>query len=446
MECGPRRVRAGGTRRSDEFPTATVASRTTSFTTYKHVLIDPLDAYAATSTWVVVAHDLKTGAVQWTAKRQSRVYDSPLALDVSKDGHQLIVTGSAYDAFPVSATDSRITTVSYAADTGAEEWSAVWDGRPDGVDAGKNVQLSPDGRTVVVGGVTSVASGDLDYVLLGYDARTGERLWVDTAGLPGRDDALFGLAVDGKTAYATGWGAGSRGPYDADYLTIALDLRTGARRWTALYDGPQAGQSDRANAVAVDADGVYVTGDSRGVGSGSAYDYATVAYDLDGRQRWVSRYAGPTVGFNSPVAIAAAGGTVVVTGQSRGATVDDVRDFGTVAYATADGTERWRARYAATRSDEVAQALGLSPDGRTAYVTGSSRLSVPYTALDVQPVVAYRVADGQQSWLGTLEAPLGDAVRGWRWPCPRPAPWWPGSTPGPPTRVRAPPATSTTGR
>ena len=225
----------------------------------------------------------------------------------------------------MSATDSRITTVSYDADTGAEEWAAVWDGRPDGVDAGKTVRLSPDGRTVVVGGVTSVASGDLDYVLLGYDARTG-----DSSG------ATRGRAGPRRRPVRPG-----RGRQDRLRHGVGRRRRRALRRGLphrgarppgrdapverALRRDRQTGQSDRANAIAVDKDGVYVTGDSRGTGSTSAYDYATVAYDLDGNQRWVSRYAGPTAGFNSPVAIAADGGTVVVTGQSRGETADDVR-------------------------------------------------------------------------------------------------------------------------
>src|SRR5205823_1793309 len=66
---------------------------------------------------------------------------------------------------------------------------------------------------------------------------------------------------------------------------------TGARLWVSRYNGPGNGE-DVTNAVGVDpgSSEVFVTGWSVGVG----YDYATVGYDAaTGARLWVSRYNGP---------------------------------------------------------------------------------------------------------------------------------------------------------
>src|SRR4030042_245119 len=61
--------------------------------------------------------------------------------------------------------------------------------------------------------------------------------------------------------------------------------------WVRRYDGP-GNDSDWATAIALDGSGnIYVTGESKG--SGTDQDYATIKYDSDGNEIWVSRYNGP---------------------------------------------------------------------------------------------------------------------------------------------------------
>lgn len=404
--------------RSDQFPSAIAASRTTVFTTVKNVALDPSSPYEATSQWVVLAHDRETGARRWLATRASRPYDSPLAAALSPGGETLYVTGTAYDAFPIAASDGRIVTVAYDTATGEERWAQAWDGLPDGTDAGKTISVSPDGQTLVVGGVTTTEARTLDFVTIAYDARRGREKWARTTGgvRPEGTDVLSATAMStrGDLVYVAGAAAGAA-QYDADFLTVAYSLRNGREVWRAYHDGIGEQKSDRVGGLAVSPDGsrVLVTGDSYGVprDGRTQYDYATVAYDTDtGAQQWTARYGGPVAGFNAPIGVVAAANTVVVTGQSRGATAGDVRDFGTVAYDLATGAEMWRDRYAPSSSDDIAFHLALSEDGTTAHVSGSSSPTAPYTNLDEVATVAYGVEDGSREWLSRLDIGAGNAL------------------------------------
>src|SRR5262249_26243352 len=117
-----------------------------------------------------------------------------------------------------------------------------------------------------------------DYATVAYDASTGARLWVKRYdGRAYNDDYAYGLAVspDGATMFVTGRSRRLATYYD--YATGAYDTGTGAKLWTKRYNGA-ANDEDQANDVAVSPDSstVFVTGYS--LGSGTGYDYATVAY------------------------------------------------------------------------------------------------------------------------------------------------------------------------
>lgn len=402
--------------RSDQFPTDVVATDDLVITTMKNVALDPNNPYDATGEWLVTAHDRDTGEPVWTAGRRSRVYDSPQAAALSPDGATLYVTGAAYDAFSVAATDARITTVAYDVATGTELWEQTWDRLPDGFDVGKVIAVSPDGRTVVVGGVTTSPERDLDFITLAYDTRRGRLMWaeVESGIRPDGTDVLNDLAIspDSRTVYVAGTTAGVK-EFDADYLTIAYHRPNGRVRWAQRYDGLGEGHSDRATALALAPDGsrVIVTGDSWGgrADGRTQYDYATVSYNAgDGTPLWTARYNDATAWFNSPIGVVATADAVVVTGQSSSTRDDEGRDYASVAYDPTGGTELWRHRYAPARSDDI--ALHLTSDGEDVYVTGSSSPVVPHTNLDETTTLAYEATTGVLQWTSHLDPGAGDAL------------------------------------
>jgi hypothetical protein len=217
----------------------------------------------------------------------------------------------------------------------------------------------------------------------------------------------IGVSPDGATVFVTGE---STGPGTSrDYGTVAYDTATGTQLWVARYNDP-ANVGDTATAIGVSPDGatVFVTGASGG--SGTGVDYATVAYDAaTGAQLWVARYNGPGNGFDQANALGLSpdSATVFVTGYSPGSGTSG--DYATVAYDATTGTQLWVARYNGPGSGyDDAYALGVSPDGTTVFVTGAS-VGSGGTG-DDYATVAYDAATGTQLWVARYNGPVDGSL------------------------------------
>ncbi len=263
-------------------------------------------------------------------------------------------------------------TVAYGAQTGTRQWIKRYGGPGLDYDAGYAIGVSPDASTVVVTGVSSGTAGDTDYATVAYSAVTGTRLWVHRfRGRAGGSDAVYfhGLAISplGTSVFVTGYSTGSTS--DLDIATVGYDLATGAKIWSTRYDGP-ASFEDFAYGAEVSPDGstVYVTGYTR---SRRSSDFVTLAYDAaTGARAWTARYDGRAHGFDFAYALDMSpdGSRLYVTGSSTGRTGVD---YATVAYEASSGTEIWARRYDdPTNDDDYPSALQVSPDGATAIVTG----------------------------------------------------------------------------
>jgi len=150
-----------------------------------------------------------------------------------------------------------------------------------------------------------------------------------------------------------------------------------------LYDGP-AHVNDVAYALAVDVEGnVYVSGFSYGVGTGA--DYATIKYDRDGNELWVSRYDGPAHRDDVGASLVLDNeSNVYVTGWSYG--VGTELDYATVKYDS-DGNEVWVMRYdGPPHQNDAARAMAIDPKGNV-YVTGHSPdfSTMDYTTVKYSP-------------------------------------------------------------
>jgi WD40 repeat protein len=350
--------------------------------------------------YATAAYNAGTGEPVWAARYDGpgHTYDAARAVAVSPDGSRVFVTGEADEDFP----DNDYITIAYDATSGANLWTASFEGFPNYPDRGLDVGVSPDGSRVFVTGESTQFQGGEDYMTVAYAATTGQQLWATRyRGVGGLDTAhSLVVAPDGSRVYVTGESLGE----SFDYATLAYDAATGQEVWEARYDGPIQGGWDSAYAIAITPDGsrIFVTGESQSEDP----DYATVAYDaVTGALLGVARYDGP----NSPpfsndratdVAVSPDGIRVFVTGYSyRGSSPD----YTTIGYDVVSGTRLWITRYDGPAGlYDSGEALAVTPDGRFVIVTGQS--SGGSSDRDYA-TVAYRATTGVQLGVARYNGP-----------------------------------------
>jgi DNA-binding beta-propeller fold protein YncE len=288
---------------------------------------------------------------------------------------------------------------------GAQLWTQLYNGLGNNTDAAKAVAVSPDGKTVYVTGQSYGTSLVYDYATVAYNAATGHRLWAarynGPAGSLSNVPSALAVSPDGKAVYVTGTTLVGQ---NEDYATVAYNAATGQQLWARGYNGPLK-NADTATAVAVNpASGtVYVTGSSFGINTQT--DYATIAYTASGAQLWVKRYNGPPGNGDdnaNAVAVSPNGGTVYVTGESDGASSSGF-DYATVAYNATSGAQLWVRRYAGPGNNtDNATSVAVSPTSGTVYVTGDSWGGA--ASADDYATVAY-TATGTQLWVKRYNGP-----------------------------------------
>jgi uncharacterized delta-60 repeat protein len=187
-----------------------------------------------------------------------------LALDTAGNAY---VTGASVGAVSVDCI-----TICYLP-SGDTAWARRYNGEANGDDYAFAVTTDPAGNALVAGYSVGSTSGK-DWLVIKY-MPSGDTAWVRRAnGWGNSGDEIRDIAVGPTgdvfaTGYTTNVGA------NVNYGTIKA-LADGSPGWVEEYDGPGA-DVDRAQAVAVDGAGnVFVTGTSRG--SGTGFDYATVKY------------------------------------------------------------------------------------------------------------------------------------------------------------------------
>ena len=337
----------------------------------------------------------------WATRYNGTGNDDDSAIDVvvSPDGSSVFVTGLSLGS--ASARDWDYATTAYDASTGAELWAHRYAGSGDDWDVPTALGLSPDGSAVYVTGASMGATSGFDAVTVAYDAATGASLWERRFDSRSNDadannDSGDALAVspDGSVVFVTG--DSDRG--GSMYITIAIDAATGRRLWLKRYNDP-VNDYDNAWAIGVSPDGsaVFVAG-TNGSDDTERNDWNTVAYDSStGALLWTERHNGPLDGQDQVTALGVSpdGSTLFVTGTS--ADQFDRATYATVAFDAATGAKVWARRYHAARTRvDYASSLSVSPDGSAVFVTGTSVGSA--TTDEDWVTVAYDASTGATLW------------------------------------------------
>lgn len=221
------------------------------------------------------------------------------------------------------------------------------------------------------------------------------------------------VSPDGARLYVAGWTMGAHS-YRRDYLTVAYDAATGARLWSARYNGP-AHVNDWASAVVVSPDGatIHVAGISSSLkatcsGNSCTYtgghDLTVVAYDAaTGAEKWVSRNPGQRFySYDHPwLAVSGDGARLFLAGEGdRGgasAWADMVHVHGLDA---ATGARLWSADIGnATGEGASIHSMAATPDGSRILVSGGYTTSATGSQVAVTAVDG---ATGAQVWRRTF--------------------------------------------
>ena len=220
-----------------------------------------------------------------------------------------------------------------------EQWVGIYNG--SGTDLGRAMVIDNSGNSYVAGTSDGIGTGR-DCAVVKYDS-LGNEVWVARYnGTDSLDDWGYAVVVDNTgNVYLTGQSNSLAN--DADYITIKFDAQ-GNQQWVKSYNGTASG-SDVAVDIALDQAGnVFITGKSEG--TNSMEDYVTIKYDNNGNELWVKRYNGPGNKTDDARSIFADRyGNIYISGGSMGDTTD--YDFATIKYDN-QGNEKWVTRYNGT--------------------------------------------------------------------------------------------------
>lgn len=391
-----------------------------------------------TTDMLTLAYGAEDGAIGWSATYDGPAHgaDVGTAAALSPDGSRLYVVGPGKAPRPqqeVTWWDMNI--VSYDTRDGALLWAQRYVGPGTGVFGGadwpSSVTVSPDGGSVYVTGVSFAPGHGADGITLAFDTLTGQPLWNARLGGPSWENDEFVAATPHDLVLVAGEASGSSDYRGADIVAVAYQADTGVEQWRTTVDGPW-GSGDFVHGLAVSPDGraAVLAGDTdRGDWT---FDFFTVAIDLpSGAVRWTSTYGGDGEDAPSDAQFSPRGDLVFLTGKSdtlRHLHLDDWpicapvevgdTDMLTLAYDVRDGSQRWVSHLDGPSPYDRGRALAVSPDGTRVYVTGASEdqtvplLPNPWAPPAGQDGFCARTTDYQGDFL-TAAIDAGDGQTLW---------------------------------
>ncbi len=164
----------------------------------------------------------------------------------------------------------------FAGTDGSTLWSRTFDNSTHSGDDPKNMARDADGNLVIVG--VQDISWNYNFMVLKIDGTNGETMWNSGYdGPPGWYDVATTVTNGpGGSVIVSGLSDGSGTGWD--WATVAYDGTDGTQQWEKRFDGPTS-QSDEPSQVIANSSGeIFVTG--YGYGSGTNKDMFTICYQV----------------------------------------------------------------------------------------------------------------------------------------------------------------------
>ncbi len=305
------------------------------------------------------------GNEQWTRQFGTSVQDSPRG--VAADATGVYVAGFTDGTSGQSSQGSTDAFVRKYDVNGSEQWTRQFG--TSRVDQG--LAIASDGTSIyVAGSVQGALPGQTaatladDAFVRKYDAN-GVEQWTRQFGT-GDQEQASGVAVDASGIYVTGRTTGAlvQPAQNTDVFLRKYDA-SGNVVWTRQFG--TAG-SDLANAIAVNASGVYVAGEGGAFPgqpfSGGLRDAFVAKFDLAGAPQWTRVFGDDSEDAAYGVTVNSTG--VIVVGR-------------TGALPGQTNLGGWDASFAGTTSMEPKQGLFSSGQTPTITPTGWPRMASPST-------------------------------------------------------------------
>lgn len=203
----------------------------------------------------------------------------------------------------------------------------------------------------------------LGLLLWAEDTSAQTLLWMDHFDLAGSNDRAVALAVEGDRVFVVGSGTNAAG--NGDFLVRAYDVGSGMLLWSDQFD--LAGLADEASAVAVDGGRVFVAGTGTNTPGAGGANFVVRAYDaVGGGLLWMDQFdlAG---GYDKALTIVARWGGVYAAGSGWNGAAQK-HDFLVRAYDGAGGWVYWTDTFDLAGSFDQAGALAV--DGWQLFAVG----------------------------------------------------------------------------
>lgn len=240
-------------------------------------------------------------------------------------------------------------------------WDQRFNGPGDQGDEAVSIAVDAAGNSYVTGSAFAL-NGTLDFVTIKYSP-SGQQLWLQSYnGTASDNDQGVKVVLDASAnVYVTGY---SKGSGTGDDITTIKYSTSGAQQWVSVYNGAFNGQ-DQGASIAVDASGnVFVTGFET-TANNFYFDCVTIMYNAAGSQVWADIYDGTGNANDVGVDIVndGAGNTYVVSTSDTLYNSQPNNDIVVLKYNNA-GTRLWRRVYwSPGYSYDIARKMCLDRNG-----------------------------------------------------------------------------------